>query len=525
MMNPKQLKFGVVLTGAGGPGHPKTWLDEDLPLDSSVDIDWYTEYARLAEDAKLDLVFIVDSQFITPSSPPHYLNRLEPLTLLSALAARTSRIGLVGTATTSYNEPFTLARQFASLDLISRGRAGWNVVTTGDGGTARNYGRDEHFDYDTRYGRAHEHVGVVRGLWDSYEDDAFARDRATGQFLDPTKQHRLDHHGEFLSVEGPLNIVRSAQGQPVIFQAGDSDQGRDLGAAIGEGVFTHAVSAEQGRTFREDLRARTAAKGRDLDGILILPGIQFFIGDTDEDARQAELDAQALDWDFDRALAEFGRSFGWHDFSQYDPDAPFPAHTYELGQSSWKTQTDRIRALVEAEGLTLRQTVERVSAPKPGYFVGSAETVANRMQEWFDTGACDGFLLHMAQPRHFRRFVAEVLPILRERGLFREEYESTTLRGNLGLPVPENRYAAARRDQGNTREARDGLAPSLQSAGAHAGIGACAVVRSSPDDSSSSAAPSAPSPPSPSRVAPPSPARPPRRRSRGRSRCRPRGTR
>jgi FMN-dependent oxidoreductase (nitrilotriacetate monooxygenase family) len=466
-MTGKQIKFGVVLTGAGGPGHPNTWLDEDLPLDSSVSVDWYTEYARLAEDAKFDLVFIVDSQFITPSSPPHYLNRLEPLTLLSALAARTSRIGLVGTATTSYNEPFTLARQFASLDLISGGRAGWNVVTSGDGGTARNYGRDEHYDYDTRYGRAHEHVGVVRGLWDSYEDDAFPRDRATKRFLDPTKQHRLDHRGEFLQVEGPLNIVRSGQGQPVIFQAGDSDQGRDLGATIGEGVFTHAGSLDQAKAFRDDLRARTAAKGRDLDGILVLPGIQFFIGDTDADARDAELAAQALDWDFDRALAEFGRSFGWHDFSQYDPDAPFPAETYALGQSSWKTQTDRIQALVEAEGLTLRQTVERTSAPKPGYFVGSAQTVADRLEEWFVGGGTDGFLLHMAQPSQFRRFVTEVVPILQDRGLFRTEYEAATLRGNLGLPVPENVWTAARRAQTGATddglEGRGGPAPSLQS--------------------------------------------------------------
>jgi FMN-dependent oxidoreductase (nitrilotriacetate monooxygenase family) len=463
-----QMKFGVVLTGAGGPGHPNTWLDEDLPLDSSVSIDWYTEYARLAEDAKLDLVFIVDSQFITPSSPPHYLNRLEPLTLLSALAARTSHIGLVGTATTSYNEPFTLARQFASLDLISGGRAGWNVVTTGDGGTARNYGRDEHFDYDTRYGRAHEHVGVVRGLWDSYEDDAFPRDRESRTFLDPTRQHRLDHHGEFLNVEGPLNIVRSAQGQPVIFQAGDSDQGRDLGAAIGEGVFTHAVSADQARSFRDDIRSRAVARGRDADSVLILPGIQFFIGDTDEHARELEREAQALDWSFERAVKEFGRSFGWHDFSQYDPDAPFPSDVYELGQTSWKTQTDRIRAMVEADGLTLRQVVERTSAPKPGYFVGSAETVANRLQEWFDTGATDGFLLHMAQPKHFRRFVAEVLPILRERGLFRTEYESTTLRGNLGLPVPTNVHTAARNAPTTGLEAAGTAATSLQSAGAHA---------------------------------------------------------
>src|SRR6476661_4634724 len=222
-MTRRQLKLGAVLTPTGGPGHPYTWLDPEIPADASVDIDWYIRYARLAEQARFDLVFIVDSQFITPDSPPHYLNRLEPLTLLSAVAVSTSHIGLVGTLTTSYNTPFNLARRLASLDLISGGRAGWNVVATGDGGTAANYSRDEHFDYPSRYGRALESVRVAQGLWNSYEDDAFPRDVATGRFLDPSRQHRLDHEGEHFSVRGPLNISRSPQGQPVIFQAGDSE--------------------------------------------------------------------------------------------------------------------------------------------------------------------------------------------------------------------------------------------------------------------------------------------------------------
>lgn len=222
-MSKRQIKLGALTMGCGGPGRHNLWLDPELPVDASVNIDWYIDIARQAEAALFDLMFIVDSQFITEGSPSHYLNRLEPLTLLSALAVSTRHIGLVGTLTTSYNAPFNVARRLASLDLISKGRAGWNVVTSGDAGTAGNYGLDEHYDYDTRYARAQEHVGVVQDLWHSYEDDAFPRERASGRFLDPSKLHRLDHKGEHFSVEGPLNIQRSPQGQPVIFQAGDSE--------------------------------------------------------------------------------------------------------------------------------------------------------------------------------------------------------------------------------------------------------------------------------------------------------------
>jgi FMN-dependent oxidoreductase (nitrilotriacetate monooxygenase family) len=320
----RQLKLGLVPMGAGGPGASNRWLDTDIPTNASVNIDWYIDAARQAEAAKFDLVFIVDSQFITKNSPPHYLNRLEPLTLLSALAVSTSHIGLVGTLTTSYNDPFNLARRLASLDLISRGRAGWNVVTSGDAGTAGNYSQDAHFDYDTRYARAVEFLDVARGLWRSYEEDAFVRDRATGQFLDDTKLHALNHVGEFFSVVGPLNIERSPQGEPVIFQAGDSDLGRDLGANIADAIFTHAASIEQGQAFYTDLKGRAAKRGRNPDEIVILPGFTVYVGDTDADAKEVERHYRALDQSFEQSLAEFGRSFGWHDFRQYDLDAPFP---------------------------------------------------------------------------------------------------------------------------------------------------------------------------------------------------------
>ncbi|MFT4122686.1 MAG: LLM class flavin-dependent oxidoreductase [Microbacteriaceae bacterium] len=442
---PRQLKLGLILTGVGGPGAHGTWKDPEIPGDASVDIHWYIEQAQRAERARLDLIFIVDSQFITPDSPPHYLNRLEPLTLLSAVAVHTRHIGLVGTLTTSYNEPFNVARRFGSLDVISGGRAGWNVVTSGDEGTALNYSRELHYDYDTRYGRALEHVRVVQGLWDSYEDDAFPRDRERGVFFDPERQHALNHRGEFFSVAGPLNLQRSPQGQPVIFQAGDSEQGRDLGGAIGEGIFTHAASLEAGQAFYADLKARAARFGRDPEQVLVFPGVSVVVGDSDEQARDEERAIHRSNQDFARSLAQFGRSFGWHDFSQYDLDAPFPELPEGVGTRSFKTSSERIVALARERGLTLRQVVELVTAPHPSPFVGSAETVADALQEWFEARALDGVNVQFRTPSQFDRFAEEVLPILRERGLFRSEYEATTLRGNLGLPIPENRWSAERR--------------------------------------------------------------------------------
>ena len=441
-MSRRTLKLGAVLLGVGGPGQHNTWLDPEIPPNASVDVNWYIARARQAEAAKFDLVFIVDSQFITANSPHHYLSRLEPLTLLSAIAVHTSHIGLVGTLTTSYNEPFNVARRLYSLDHISGGRAGWNVVTSGDAGTAGNYSRDEHYDYATRYGRALEHVQVARGLWDSYEADAFPRDKASGVFLDPGKQHTLDHKGEYFSVVGPLNLERSPQGQPVIFQAGDSEEGRDLGASIGEVIFTHATSLAEAKAFRAELRERAAAKGRDPEGLLTLPGIPVVIAGTDGEARAKE-EARLGTKSFDRALKELGRPFGWHDFTRYDLDAPFP-DVGDAGERSFRTQAERIKKLAKDNGFTLRQVVEHLNNAGRSPFVGSPETVAGTIQHWFEEGGLDGINISVTAPSEFALFTDQVLPILRERGVVRDEYASTTLRGNLGLPVPANRYTAAR---------------------------------------------------------------------------------
>jgi len=444
----RQLKLGAVTMGAGGPGQHYRWLDPEIPGDASVNINWYIEQARLAEAAKFDLIFIVDSQFITPDSPPHYLNRLEPMTLLSALAVSTTHLGLVATMTTSYNDPFNLARRLASLELISGGRSGWNVVTSGDAGAAANFSRDEHFDYDTRYGRGLEFVRVCQGLWDSYEADAFPRDRATRSFLDPTRQHALNHKGEHFQVAGPLNISRSPQGQPVIFQAGDSEQGRDLGAEIGEGIFTHAPNIEQGQAFYNDIKTRAAAKGRNPEHIIVMPGAGAFVGDTDKEAREIEHDLQLSDQDFGKSLAELGRPFAWHDFRQYDLDAPFPQQALVHAERGFRTGAEKIAKLAKDNGWTLRQTVQFISSPKPTPFAGSPATVATEIQRWFDGRALDGLNVHIGHPGQWRRFREEVVPILQDRGVFRTEYEAATLRGNLGLPVPENRYTAARQEAG-----------------------------------------------------------------------------
>ena len=443
MASKRQIHLGAVPYGTGGPGSHTLWLDPEIPGDASVDVDWFVQTAQLAERGKFDLVFIVDSQFITPYSPPHYLNRLEPLTLLSALATQTSRIGLVGTATTSFNSPFNLVRRLGSLDLISRGRAGWNVVTTGDAGTAGNYGLDEHYDYDTRYGRAQEFVELAHALWDSYEDDAFVRDRESGVFLDRSKQHVLDHEGTYFKVRGPLNLVRSPQGHPVIFQAGDSDQGRDLGASVGEGIFTHAPDIPSGQAFYSDIKRRAVDKfGRDADHLVVMPGVKIVLGDTDEEAREIEAANNERDHTFQAALEEFGRPFGWHDFTQYDLDAPFPAEALKYGERSFYTQAKKVTQRATDNGWTLRQAVEATRQFRKSEFVGTAETVADKLIEWWEARACDGFNVGVDHPANFRRVVDELVPVLQERGVFRTDYEHSTLRGHLGIPVPRNRYAA-----------------------------------------------------------------------------------
>jgi len=439
----RKIRLALKVYGVGGPGQHSLWKDPRIPKNASIDIDWYIAQAKAAEHAAFDALFIVDSQFIDATYPPHYLNRLEPLTLLSAVAVHTRHVGLVGTLSTTYNAPFNVARRFASLDHISRGRAGWNVVTSLDSGTSRNYGLAEHLDYATRYARALEHVRVVQGLWDSYEDDAFPADVARDLFLDPDKLHALDHTGEHFTVAGPLNISRSPQGQPVIFQAGVSEEGRDLAARVAEGVYAPAAPLEQARAYYADLKRRAAGFGRDPDHLLVLLGAAPVVAGTDAEAHRLSREIWDADNDFSRKLAAFGRAFGAYDFSTHDLDAPFPDVAAHAERSGRTRGTEIVRRARE-QGLTLRETVLAFTDYQPSPFTGDPRTVADTIAAWFEARAFDGLNLGFRTPDDLERFVSDVVPLLRERGLFRTAYEADTLRGNLGLPVPENRWTAAR---------------------------------------------------------------------------------
>jgi FMN-dependent oxidoreductase (nitrilotriacetate monooxygenase family) len=440
MAKPRQLKLGALLHGVGGG--TSLWRHPDVQADASVNIDVYKRWVQKAEAGKFDLVFIADGLYITEKSIPHFLNRFEPLTLLSALAAVSKHVGLVGTLSTSYSEPFTVARQFASLDMISGGRAGWNVVTSPLEGSALNYGKKEHPDHAKRYRIATEFLEVVRGLWDSWEDDAFVRDKETGVFFDPNKMHTLNHVGEFFSVKGPLNIARSKQGQPVIFQAGSSEVGKNYAAKHADSVFTGHETIEDAQAFYQDVKSRAASFGRNQEEVLIFPGISPILGRTPEEAERKYQEVASL-VTIENALDYLGRFFEHHDFSQYPLDEPFP-DVGDLGKNSFQSSTDKIKKDAKEKGLTLRQVALQVATPRGG-FIGTPVQVADRIQAWFEGGAADGFMITAAVPNGLEDFVDLVVPILQERDLFRTEYESDTLRGNLGLPIPENRYTLERK--------------------------------------------------------------------------------
>ncbi|OXL87378.1 monooxygenase [Paenibacillus sp. SSG-1] len=431
----RQLRLGATIHGVGS-SHT-AWRHPQIPSDASVNISFYTRQAQKAEEGKFDFVFIADGLYINEKSIPHFLNRFEPITILSALGAATSRIGLVGTLSTSYSEPFTVARQFASIDHISGGRAGWNVVTSPLEGTALNFGGRPHPAHSERYRIAEEYLEVVKGLWDSWEDDAFVRDKESGVFFDPDKLHRLNHEGEFFSVQGPLNIARSRQGQPVVFQAGSSDSGRSLAAKTADAVFTGPETIEEAKAFYRDVKQRAAALGRAPEEILIFPGIGPIVGRTEEEAERKYQEIAGL-VTIEKALEYLGRYFEHHDFSQYPLDEPFP-DLGDFGSNSFRSTTDRIKRRAKEENLTLREIALQEATPRT-VFIGTPEKVADVVQKWFEEEAADGFIIGSGVPGGLDDFVELVVPILRERGLFRTEYEGDTLRGNLGLPVPENRY-------------------------------------------------------------------------------------
>jgi FMN-dependent oxidoreductase (nitrilotriacetate monooxygenase family) len=434
----RKLHFGLHPYGVGGPGQDGLWKDPRVAKNASIDIRYYIKQATLGEEGLFDAFFIVDSQFINAGYPAHYLNRLEPLTLLSAVATHTTNIGLVATASSTYNSPFNLARRLASLDHISGGRAGWNVVTSFDSQVSKNFGLDEHLDYATRYGRALEFVEVARGLWDSYEDDAFPADVERGIFVDPAKLHALNHIGQHFKVAGPLNLSRSPQGQSVIFQAGVSEDGRNLAAHVAEGIFAPGETFEAARSYYDDIKQRAAALGRDPGHVVILIHGSPIVAATDEKAHARSREIFDEDNDFDRKLAFLGRAFGAYDFTQHDLDAPFPDLTH-LTERGGRRGAELVQRALDNKW-TLRQAVESTTEYRPGPFVGAPETVADAIQTWFEARAFDGINLAFRLTEDLETFIESVVPILQRRGIYRSEYEADTLRGNLGLPIPANRY-------------------------------------------------------------------------------------
>lgn len=437
--SPRRVHLGAIIQGASG--NMSAWRHPDAVADASINLGFVRELARQAEAARFDLLFVADGLHINAKSIPHFLNRFEPITLLSALALATERIGLVGTLSTSYSDPFTVARQFSSLDHLSDGRAGWNVVTSPLEGSASNFSRKQHPEHALRYRIASEFLDVTKGLWDSWEDDAFVRDKASGRFFDPAKLHALDHAGEFFQVAGPLNIGRSRQGRPVLFQAGASDDGKGVAARHADAIYTRQETIPLAQAFYADVQQRLAAHGRAPDSLKIFQGVSVIVARSAAEAEDHYQDTARL-VTIDNALDYLGRYFDHHDFSRYALDAPFP-DIGALGSNQFRSTTDTIKRDAAARRLTLREVALEAATPRPS-FSGTPEQVADGLQAWVEARATDGFIVRGGTPTAFADFAAQVVPVLQARGAYRQDYEGSTLREHLGLEVPVNRYTHAR---------------------------------------------------------------------------------
>jgi FMN-dependent oxidoreductase (nitrilotriacetate monooxygenase family) len=438
-----QIKLGLSMRYVGY--HAAAWRHPNADPSSASKLSHFVRVARTAEAAKFDMVFLADGIGIrSKDEPPGSLARsaqtaeLEPLTLLSALSAVTSRIGLVATASTTYNEPFHIARKYASLDHLSGGRAGWNIVTSWSDAEARNFNRDSHLDYDTRYERAAEFVQVVKGLWDSWEEDAVLGDKASGLFFDPAKLHALNHVGKHFKVRGPLSVKRTPQGRPLLVQAGASEQGMDIAAENADLVYSVAQEIAPAQRYYATLKARLARFGRRPEELLILPGITHFVGRTAQEARDKYDQLNAL---VDPALGLSYLYTQMGDLSEYDVDGPVP----EPKDPQVRSMAAGLLSLARRDNMTIRQLYTHIAA---GFgtrvVVGTPQQVVDDMQAWVEAGAADGFnICPPMLPDGLDDFATLVMPELRRRGMFRTEYEAATLRGNLGLPMPCNRYAGA----------------------------------------------------------------------------------
>src|SRR6185312_2933990 len=404
--------------------HTAAWRYPGAFPDANFSFAHITRFAQTLERGCVDAFFMADHLAVL-NQPMDALIRgqtttsFEPMTLLPALAMKTKHLGLIATGSTTYDEPYHVARRFASLDYLSEGRAGWNIVTTSNPDAALNFGMEEHMDHSERYARAREFYDVVTGLWDSWADDAFVRDVEKGFYFDPDKLHVLNHKGKYLSVRGPLNIARPIQGWPVIVQAGASEAGRQLAAETAEAVFTAQSDLSAGRAFYADVKGRMEKVGRAREHMKILPACFVVVGDTIEEAKakRAKLDSLV---NYANAIASLSIALG-HDAS--------------------KSGRERAIALAQRENLTVRELAQRLGGYSGLAMVGTPATIADEMEEWLASEGSDGFTVMFPYlPGGLDDFVKRVIPELQRRGLFRREYEGVTLREHLGLPRPANRF-------------------------------------------------------------------------------------
>jgi len=437
---PRQLHLNAFLRNIGL--YEAAWRLPETRTSGITDIDHYIELAQIAERGKLDAIFFADHPVLKGKTEFRPFDALDPFTLVTALSGATSQIGLVATASTTYNDPYSLARRFATLDHVSKGRAGWNIVTTANADAAANFGYPNHPDPDHRYRRADEFLQVTQKLWDSWEDDAIVGDKDAPRFVDPDKIHRIDHAGEHFSVAGPLEVPRSPQGRPVLFQAGSSEPGKEFATRYAEAIFTAQPTLEEGRDFYTDVKARIRRHGRNPDEVHILPGLSAIIGGTEAEAhslkRQLE-DLTVPDYGLEQLSSIVGFPVTRDDLDRrLDFDDSQSAATHFI-----KSRYALVKRMVRAEGLTVRELLLRLSGGR-GHrvFAGTPEQVADTIEVWFSTGAADGFnLIPPALPSSLAAFVDHVVPELQRRGLFRTEYTGSTLRHHLGLHRPASRFA------------------------------------------------------------------------------------
>lgn len=435
MRSGEKIRLGMFLRPCGH--HIASWRHPEAQADAGQNFEHFIHLAKTAERGLFDMLFSADSPTVFTADEDglersHYVAWIEPFSLLTALASHTKNIGLVCTASTSFEEPYSIARKFASLDLISHGRSGWNAVTTGNPIAAQNYGEEPHLPKAERYRKAREFLDVVLKLWDSWDADAFIRNRETGVFFDRTKMHELNHHGDYYHVRGPLNVPRSPQGRPIVVQAGASDDGRELAAATADVVFTAHETLASAKDFYRDLKKRMTKYGRNPDRLKIMPGLFVTVGETESEAKKKFQVLQDLIHP-EIGIAMIERKMGV-DLKDMDIDGQLPSIEPSAVLSS---RVDQMIDTAKREGLTIRGLYQKFAASR-GHFaiVGSPTQIADHMQQWFEEDAADGFnFMAPIFPGGLEDFVNLVVPELQRRGLFRTKYESNMLRINLGLPM------------------------------------------------------------------------------------------